>query len=47
MERLGQSTPTMALRYQLVMVERQAELVAALDGFARQRCNSGRRDSSI
>jgi len=36
MERLGHSTPAMALRYQHVMADRQTALTAALDGLVRQ-----------
>jgi hypothetical protein len=35
MERMGHSSPAVALRYQHVMADRQAALAAALDGLAR------------
>lgn len=36
MERMGHTTPGVALRYQHVMADRQAALAAALDGLTRQ-----------
>jgi hypothetical protein len=35
MERMGHTSPAVALRYQHVMADRQAALAAALDGLAR------------
>jgi hypothetical protein len=35
MERMGHTSPTVALRYQHVMVDRQAAIAAALDDLAR------------
>jgi hypothetical protein len=35
MERMGHSSPAVALRYQHVMADRQGAIAAALDGLAR------------
>jgi hypothetical protein len=35
MERIGHTSPGVALRYQHIMADRQAALAAALDGIAR------------
>jgi hypothetical protein len=35
MERMGHTSPAVALRYQHVMADRQAQLAAALDDLAR------------
>jgi integrase len=46
MERLGHSTPAMALRYQHVMADRQTALTAALDGLARQALQQRTREGT-
>jgi integrase len=42
MERMGHSSPTVALRYQHVMADRQAAIAAALDGLVREAENGNR-----
>ena len=43
MERIGHTSPAVALRYQHVMADRQAALAAALDGLTREATSAGRR----
>jgi hypothetical protein len=43
MERMGHTSPAVALRYQHVMADRQAAIAAALDGLARDAQQAGRR----
>jgi hypothetical protein len=43
MERIGHTSPGVAPRYQHVMADRQAALVAALDGLAQEAIQSGSR----
>jgi integrase len=43
MERMGHTSPAVALRYQHVMVDRQAAIAAALDGLARAADTAERR----
>jgi integrase len=45
MERMGHTSPAVALRYQHVMADRQAQLASALDDLARAATNpaKGRR----
>jgi len=40
MERMGHTSPRVALRYQHVMADRQAALAAALDDLARDATNT-------
>ncbi len=46
MERLGHSTPAMALRYQHVMADRQTALTAALDRLASQALQQQTREGT-
>jgi integrase len=43
MERMGHTSPAVALRYQHVMADRQAAIAAALDGLVRDAHQAGRR----
>jgi integrase len=43
MERMGHTSPAVALRYQHVMADRQAAIAAALDGLARVADTAQRR----
>jgi integrase len=43
MERMGHTSPAVALRYQHVMADRQGAIAAALDGLARDANNKSRR----
>jgi hypothetical protein len=43
MERMGHTSPAVALRYQHVMADRQGAIAAALDGLARDAQQAGRR----
>jgi Phage integrase family len=43
MERMGHTSPAVALRYQHVMADRQGAIAAALDGLAREAENGRRR----
>jgi integrase len=43
MERMGHTSPAVALRYQHVMADRQAAIAAALDGLARDAQQAGQR----
>jgi integrase len=43
MERMGHTSPAVALRYQHVMADRQGAIAAALDGLARDAQRAGRR----
>jgi integrase len=43
MERMGHTSPAVALRYQHVMADRQGAIAAALDGLARDAENDNRR----
>lgn len=43
MERMGHTSPAVALRYQHVMADRQAAIAAALDGLVRDAQQAGRR----
>jgi hypothetical protein len=41
MERIGHTSPGVAMRYQHVMADRQAALAAALDGLAQEAIETG------
>ena len=41
MERMGHTSPAVALRYQHVMADRQAQLASALDDLARAATHPG------
>jgi integrase len=43
MERMGHTSPAVALRYQHVMADRQGAIAAALDGLAREAERKDRR----
>jgi hypothetical protein len=43
MERMGHTSPAVALRYQHVMADRQGAIAAALDGLVRDAENDNRR----
>jgi hypothetical protein len=43
MERMGHTSPAVALRYQHVMADRQGAIAAALDGLARDSEKKDRR----
>ncbi len=43
MERMGHTSPAVALRYQHVMADRQGAIAAALDGLVRDAQQAGRR----
>jgi integrase len=43
MERMGHTSPAVALRYQHVMADRQAAIAAALDGLVRDAQQADRR----
>jgi integrase len=43
MERMGHTSPAVALRYQHVMADRQAAIAAALDGLVRDAQQASRR----
>jgi integrase len=43
MERMGHTSPAVALRYQHVMADRQGAIAAALDGLARDAQQAGQR----
>jgi hypothetical protein len=43
MERMGHTSPAVALRYQHVMADRQGAIAAALDGLARDAGKADRR----
>jgi len=45
MERMGHTSPVVALRYQHVMADRQAALAAALDDLARDATRMGRAEA--
>jgi integrase len=45
MERMGHTSPGVALRYQHVMADRQAALAAALDDLARDATSAGRAEA--
>jgi len=45
MERMGHTSPRVALRYQHVMADRQAALATALDDLARDATRAGRTDA--
>jgi hypothetical protein len=43
MDRMGHTSPAVALRYQHIMADRQGAIAAALDGLVRDAQQDGRR----